>query len=85
MARACHKWRGCGGHLATLGPIVLLMHDASALHRWLHFEPGSDTVLAFASVLLMWAVFWTNAHYGTENPLILVLVFMLFCVNYRNA
>lgn len=54
------------------------MQDASALHRWLRLEPGLDTVLAFASVLLMWAVFWTNAHYGTENPLVLVLVFMLF-------
>ena len=64
--------------LSTDSGNVLRMQDASSLHHWFRFEPGTDTALAFASVPLMWAVFWTNARYGTEDPLVFVLVFMLF-------
>lgn len=54
------------------------MRKSSAPHPWFRFDPGVDTALAFASVPVMWAVFWANAHYGTEDPLVLVLVFMIF-------
>ena len=47
----------------------------ATLFRW---DPGPDTALAAVSIPTMLAVFYTNAHYGTSNPWVLGLVFVLF-------
>jgi len=44
---------------------------------WLRWDPGGDTVLAVASDIAMWAIYFANSHIGTDHAIARLVFFVI--------
>jgi hypothetical protein len=47
------------------------------MKKWFRWEPGTDTLLAVASDVAMWAIYFANSHMGAGNGVARMVVFVI--------